>query len=54
MPYKLRKVSKKKCYRVTSKKKGKSKLHSKCTSKTKAKKQIRLLNAIDHGFIPRK
>jgi hypothetical protein len=29
-------------------------MHSYHTTLTKAKAQIRLLNAIDHGFIPRK
>jgi hypothetical protein len=31
-----------------------SQIHAKGTTKEKAKKQERLLNAIDHGFEPRK
>lgn len=58
MPYALRKVNKKNCYRVTSKNKSKSKtkrkVFSKCTSKSKAEKQLRLLNAIHYNksFVP--
>ena len=53
MPYTIRKVRNRNCYRVT--KKTNSKVLSKCTSKKKAKKQIALLNAIEHnpGFVPR-
>lgn len=29
------------------------KIHSKHTTKSNAKKQVRLLYAIDHGFVPR-
>ena len=47
MPYFEQKVAKSK-YSV---KKG-SHVYSKHTSKTKADKQIRLLNAIDHGWKP--
>ena len=47
MPFLLRKVSRKNCYRVTNKKT--KRVHSKCTSYTNAKKQIRLLNAIIYG-----
>lgn len=51
MPFKLRKVSRKPCYRVSNIKT--KRIHSKCTSRTNAKKQIRLLNAIIYGnFIP--
>ena len=50
MPYAIRKVNKQNCYRVTSKNKPKSKgkrrVFSKCTTKSKAEKQLRLLNAI--------
>lgn len=53
MPYSIRKVRNKNCYRVTKKKTGK--VLAKCTSKKKAKKQVALLHAIEHnpGFIPR-
>lgn len=57
MPYALRKVNKKNCYRVTSKNtksKGKRRVFSKCTTKSKAEKQLRLLNAIHYNksFVP--
>lgn len=58
MPYAIRKVNKKNCYRVTSKNKPKSKgkrrVFSKCTTKSKAEKQLRLLNAIHYNksFVP--
>lgn len=38
----------KNCYKVVSKKS--KKVHSKCATKKNAIRQIRLLNAIDHGF----
>jgi len=45
MPYSLRKVRNKNCYSVkTSKTK---KVMAKCTTKEKAKKQIRLLRALE-------
>jgi hypothetical protein len=47
MPYTIRKVPNKKCYTV--KKRGMPHKFSKCTSFKKAKKQIRLLNAIEHN-----
>lgn len=47
MPYKLTKVGEN--FKVTSPNGTKAKK----TSKTKAKKQIRLLNAIEHGFDPK-
>lgn len=31
-----------------------NRIHAKKTSKENAEKQIRLLNAIDHGFVPDK
>lgn len=51
MPYVLRYLPNKtkRCYSVREKKKKgtkKQKIYAKCTTKTKAKKQIRLLNAI--------
>ena len=45
MPFKTRKVRGKNCYTVY-KAKGKRKVYSKCTTKTKAQKQLRLLRAI--------
>ena len=55
----MRKVPRRNCYSVktTAKRKGKPRrVFSKCTSKTNAKKQIRLLRAIDNNpnFVPRK
>ena len=49
MPYKMYKVRSKKCYRVINKKT--KRVHAKCTSKRKATRQIRLMNALDHGFL---
>ncbi len=53
MPYSVRKVRGKSCYRVMNKKT--KKVYSKCTSIENAKKQIRLLNAIEYNskFVPR-
>ena len=53
MPYSVRKVRGKSCYRVTNKKT--KRVYSKCTSLENAKKQIRLLNAIEYNskFVPR-
>ncbi len=48
MPWKMRKV--RGGYRVTSP----SGVRAKRTSKRKAKRQMRLLRAIDHGFKPRR
>ncbi len=45
MPYSLRKVPKRNCYSVKNKKTNK--VRSKCTSKAKAKKQIKLLYALE-------
>jgi hypothetical protein len=47
MPYSVRKVPNKKCYRVSNKKT--KKVFSKCTSKKNAKKQMRLLRAIENN-----
>lgn len=53
MPYQIRKVINKPCYRVTrksSKKSNKSnKITAKCTTMSKAKRQVRLLNAIRYN-----
>ena len=57
MPFSIRKVPNKSCYRVTKKatRKGPKRVLSKCTTMKKAKKQIALLHAIDNNpnFIPR-
>lgn len=52
MPYRLRKVSGKNCYRVLNKRS--KKVFAKCTSKAKANKQLRLLRAIENNknFVP--
>ena len=47
MPYTIRKVPRKKCYRVKNMKTRR--VHAKCTSKSKAKKEVRLLRAIDNN-----
>lgn len=49
MPVQIRKKKGRKCYSVTTPR-G---IKAKCTSKRKAERQERLLNAIDHGFVPR-
>ena len=60
MPYTIRKVPNRNCYSV-KKAKGKAKgkgrrIFARCTSKAKAKKQVRLLYALENNpnFIPRK
>lgn len=45
MPYTMRKVKKRNCYRVKSKKRT----HAKCTSYKKARAQLRLLNSLQKG-----
>ena len=47
MPYLLRKVRNKNCYRVSNK--VSKHVFSKCTTMKKAKKQLRLLHAVDHN-----
>ena len=64
MPYTIRKVPNRNCYSVKKAKtkvKGKAKgkgrrTFARCTSKAKAKKQVRLLYALENNpnFIPRK
>ena len=68
MPYTIRKVPRRNCYSVKkakakAKAKGKAKgkvkgrrTFARCTSKSKAQKQVRLLQAIDNNpnFVPRK
>ena len=47
MPYTIRHLRKKNCYQVVNKKTRK--VFSKCTTKENAKKQIRLLRAIQYN-----
>jgi len=47
MPYLLRKVRNKHCYRVSNK--VSKHIFSKCTTLKKAKKQLRLLHAVDQN-----
>lgn len=54
MPYTMRKVPKKPCYRVSKKtsktaKKGTRKVFAKCTTKQNAVKQMRLLRALQYN-----
>jgi len=49
MPYEIIKASPK-CYEVINIQTGR--VHSRCTTLEKAKKQVHLLYGIDHGFIP--
>ncbi len=52
MPYRTRKVPNRNCYRVYNRKS--KKVFAKCTSKTNAMKQLRLLRAIEFNknFVP--
>lgn len=52
MPYVIRKLPNKSCYKVFNKKT--KRVSSKCTSKKRAKKQVRLLKAIEYNkdFVP--
>ena len=54
MPYTLRKIPGKSCYRVRNKRTNR--IFAKCTSKVKAQKQLRLLRAIQNNrkFVPNK
>jgi hypothetical protein len=47
MPYTIKKVRGKKCYRVQNK--YTKKVFSKCASLTNAKKQLRLLRALEYN-----
>lgn len=47
MPYTIRKVNKKPCFRVYNKKT--KKVFSKCSTRENAKKQLRLLRAIQYN-----
>ena len=55
MPYIIRKVSNKRCYSVSKREKKGKRVLAKCTTLKKAKKQVRLLSAIEHNptFVPR-
>lgn len=50
MPYTIRKLPNKNLYRLRNIDTGK--VHAKGTTLENAKKQMRLLNAIDHGYNP--
>jgi hypothetical protein len=54
MPYKIRKVTNKKCYRVSNK--NSKRIFSKCTTMSRGKRQMKLLRAIQYnkGFRPYK
>ena len=47
MPYSMRKVPKKKCYRVSNKKT--KRVMAKCTTKERATRQMRLLRGIQNN-----
>lgn len=52
MPYSIRKVPKKSCYRLTNR--DTKKVFAKCTSLANAQSQLRLLNALKYNksFVP--
>jgi hypothetical protein len=52
MPYSIRKVHKKPCYRVYNKKS--KKVFAKCSTRENAQKQVRLLRALEFNknFVP--
>lgn len=52
MPYTIRKMPNRNCYRVRNLRTGR--VMSDCTSRAKAEAQVRLMHAIDHGFKPRR
>lgn len=54
MPYSVRKVRGKACFKVYNKKS--KRVYSKCTSRENAQKQVRLLRAIEYNknFVPRR
>lgn len=52
MPYTIRKMPNRECYRVRNLDTGR--VMSSCTTRAKAEAQVRLLNAIDHGYVPRR
>ena len=47
MPYTVRKVRNKPCYRVSNKKT--KKVYAKCSTKVNAKKQVKLLRAVENN-----
>ena len=51
MPYTMRKVPNKNCYRVSKKKgkKGSRKVFAKCSTRKNAVKQMRLLRALEYN-----
>jgi hypothetical protein len=51
MPFVIRKIRNKNLYSVKNSKTNQ--IHSYATTKTKAMNQVKLLRAIDYGFIPR-
>jgi hypothetical protein len=52
MPYKIRKVPNKRCYSVRNTDTGAVKAW--CTSLAKARQQLRLLQAVEHGYVPKR
>jgi hypothetical protein len=52
MPYTFRKMPNKKCYRVYNK--DTKRVFAKCTSKMRAKKQLRLLRGIHRGTLKKR
>jgi hypothetical protein len=50
MPIMIRKLPNKNCYRVYNS--NTKMIHSKCTTLENAKKQQRLINAVDNGWKP--
>ena len=52
MPYTIRKVRNKDCYKVVNK--INDRIYAKCSTLENAKKQKRLLDAIDHSFKPKR
>ncbi len=51
MPYQIRKLPNRNCFRVKNTETGR--IYSECTSRKKAEAQVKLLRAIDHGFKPK-
>lgn len=52
MPYTLRKMPNKRCYRVSNK--DTKRIFAKCTSKNRAKKQLRLLRGLHMGTVKKR
>jgi hypothetical protein len=52
MPYRVRKVPGRSCFRVTNKKTGR--VLSKCTTRKNAQRQIRLLHGLESGRLQRR